>query len=344
MSPEGAVKQMDIEFARSVIRAEAEAVARLSSRVGEEFARAAALILERTGERPGPDGSFASAPGRLAVTGVGKAGKIADKLAATFASTGTPAFFLNPTDALHGDLGMLAPSDVLLALSNSGRTAELLRLVPHVRKLGTPIVVVTGDETSPLAAPESADIAISIGKIEEAGDLGLAPTCSTTAMLALGDALALTVQKERRFSGERFARYHPAGELARRAVRVRDIMRTGARVPVCEPATSVLDAVRKVTEARAGLVCILDGDGRLAGIFTDGDFRRACARDSGALARPVGEFMTRDPKRIGPDRLVAEAMAVMRDRKINGLPVVDDAGRVVGLLDIQDIVGLRLEV
>lgn len=335
---------MDLEFARNVIRAEADAVLRLESRIGPEFARAGRLILERTGERPAPDGSFISAPGRLAVTGVGKAGKIADKLAATFASTGTPAFFLSPTDALHGDLGMLSSSDVLLALSNSGRTQELLRLMPHVRKIGAAIVVITSEASSPLASPSFSDVAILIGKIEEAGDLGLAPTCSTTAMLALGDALALMVQRERRFTGERFARYHPAGELARQAVRVKDIMRTGGRVPVCGPDTSVLDAIRRVTEARAGLVCILDNEGRLTGVFTDGDFRRACARYENAISRPVGEFMTKDPLRIAPERLVAEAMAIMRDRKVNGLPVVDESGKVVGLLDIQDIVGLRLEV
>jgi arabinose-5-phosphate isomerase len=339
---------LDLDLARDVIRTEAEAVRQLEEHIGEGFAQAGELILERTGERPAGDrgagGAFTAAPGRLAVTGIGKAGKIGDKLVATFSSTGTPAFFLNPTDALHGDLGMVSEKDVVLILTNSGKTQELVRLVPHLRKIGAPIVLVTGDPNSPLARPENADVVIAIGELEEAGELGLAPSSSTTAMLALGDALALTVQKARRLTGERFARFHPAGELAKAAVRVRDIMRKGDRVPVCRTDTAVSDAIAAVTKARAGAVNVLDEDGRLIGIFTDGDFRRVCSSDSGVLAGPVGDHMTRDPKRIGPERLVAEAMALMRDKKINELPVVDADGRVVGLLDIQDIVGLRLEV
>jgi len=335
---------VDLEFAKRVIRSEADAVAQLGERVGDGFLRAGTTILERTGSRPAPDGGSTRESGRLAVTGVGKAGKIGDKLSATFASTGTPSFFLNPVDALHGDLGMLSASDVLMALSNSGKTQELLRLIPHVRKIGAVIIAVTGDEDSPLAAKELADIVVTLGKIDEAGELGLAPSSSTTAMLALGDALALSVMKARLFTGEEYARFHPAGELARKAVRVRDIMRTGDRVPTCAPSTTVMEAIGKVTVAHAGAVSVLGGDGVLCGIFTDGDFRRVASGDEGVLAKPIEAFMTPDPKRIGPERLVAEAMGVMRDKKINELPVVDDAGRVVGLLDIQDIVGLRLEV
>jgi arabinose-5-phosphate isomerase len=163
-------------------------------------------------------------------------------------------------------------------------------------------------------------------------------------MLALGDALALTIQKERRFTGERFARYHPAGELGLKLVRVRDVMRTGDRVPACGEESTVQEAIRSISEATAGSVSVVDAGGRLVGIFTDGDFRRACAADSGALSRPVAAFMTRDPRRIGPEALLAEAMALMRDRKINELPVVDADRKVVGLLDVQDVVGLRLEV
>jgi len=335
---------VDLKFARDVIRAEAEAVRQLEGRLGEGFERAGQLIVERTGERPGEGHEFVAAGGRLAVTGVGKAGKIGDKLVATFASTGTPAYFLNPTDALHGDLGMVSSADVVLVLTNSGKTQELLRLVPHLRKIGAPVVTMTAEADSPLAAPAAADVVVPIGKIAEAGELGLAPSCSTTAMLALGDALALAVQKARRFTGERFARYHPAGELARTAVRVRDIMRVGGRVAGVRPDATVHEAIGATTAARAGAACVVDAEGRLLGIFTDGDFRRASARDAGVVSRPVGEVMTRDPRRIGPDRLVAEAMALMRDRKINELPVTDAGDRVVGLLDIQDIVGLRLEV
>ncbi len=335
---------MDLEFARSVIRAEAEAVRQLEERLGEGFTDAGRMIIERTGERPDGEGGYEQLPGRLVVTGVGKAGKIADKLVATFASTGTPAFWLNPTDALHGDLGMVSPRDVVMILSNSGRTQEILRLIPHVRKIGAVTVVVTGDPDSPLAESGNADVVIPIGRVEEAGELGLAPSSSTTAMLALGDALALAVQKARRFTGDRFARFHPAGELAGKAVRVRDIMRSGASVPTCASETTVHDAVKLISEARAGSVSVLGADGRLAGIFTDGDFRRVCARDGGVLTAAVGTVMTPEPKRIAPDRLVGEAMALMRDRKINELPVVDEGGRVVGLVDIQDVVGLRLEI
>ncbi|MHC4248641.1 MAG: KpsF/GutQ family sugar-phosphate isomerase [Planctomycetota bacterium] len=335
---------MDLDFARSVIRVEADAVRQLEERLGEGFATAGRMILERTGEHSDGKGGFECMPGRLVVTGVGKAGKIADKLVATFASTGTPALWLNPTDALHGDLGMVSPRDVVMVLSNSGKTAEILRLIPHLRKIGAPTVVVTGDPGSPLAAPENADVVIPMGKVEEAGELGLAPSSSTTAMLALGDALALTVQKARQFTGDRFARFHPAGELARKAVRVRDIMRSGDRVPTCAPETTVHEAVKLISESHSGSVSILDAEGRLAGIFTDGDFRRVCALDGGVLGSAVSGVMTPDPKRIAPDRLVGEAMALMRDKKINELPVVDGEGRVIGLVDIQDIVGLRLEI
>jgi len=335
---------LDLEFARGVIRVEAEAVRQLEERLGDGFVTAGGMILERTGEHPDGTGGYECMPGRLVMTGVGKAGKIADKLVATFASTGTPALWLNPTDALHGDLGMVSPRDVVVILSNSGKTSEMLRLIPHLRKIGAPIVVVTGDPESPLAASENADVVVPLGRIEEAGELGLAPSSSTTAMLALGDALALTVQKARQFSGDRFARYHPAGELGRKSVRVKDIMRPLDRVPVCPPETTVHDAVKLIEKARAGSVSITDGDGRLVGIFTDGDFRRVCAEDGSVLASAVSTVMTPDPKRIGPGRLVGEAMALMRDKKINELPVVDDDGRVVGLVDIQDIVGLRLEI
>jgi len=335
---------LDLDFARGVIRAEADAVLQLEERLGEGFVAAGRMVLERTGEHADGAGGYECMPGRLVITGVGKAGKIADKLVATFASTGTPALWLNPTDALHGDLGMVSPGDVVMVLSNSGKTSEILRLIPHLRKIGASTVVVTGDPDSPLAADENADIVIPIGEVEEAGELGLAPSSSTTAMLALGDALALTIQKARSFTGDRFARFHPAGELARKAVRVRDIMRPLDRVPTCSPETTVHDAVKLISEARAGSVSILSEDGLLAGIFTDGDFRRVCASDGGVLASAISSVMTPDPKRIAPDRLVGEAMALMRDKNINELPVVDGDGRVVGLVDIQDIVGLRLEL
>ena len=321
------IGRMDIEFARSVLKTEADAVGSLAEGLGDEFLRACRMVLECSG--------------RVVVTGVGKAGLVGTKIAATLTSTGTPSLFLRPTDALHGDLGMVMKDDLLLALSNSGETEEILRLIPYVRQIGAKVASMTSSRTSGLG--KFSDVVLEMGRIEEACPLGLAPSASTTAMMALGDALALTVQKERGFTGEDYARFHPAGELGRKLLRVEVLMRTGERCPVASPETPVRECVGRLTRAHAGCLSVVDGERRLLGVFTDGDFRRACEKDDGALRKPVREFMTENPKTIRAGRLVGEAMAVMRDKKINALAIVDDKKVVVGLLDVQDIVGLRLE-
>ncbi len=318
---------MDIDFARAVLETEAKAVGGLTDRLGDEFLRACRMVLKCNG--------------RVVVTGVGKAGLVGTKIAATLASTGTPGLFLNPTDALHGDLGMVLKEDVLLALSNSGETEEILRLIPYVRQIGAKVVSITSSRASGLG--KHSDVVLEMGRIEEACPLGLAPSASTTAMMALGDALALTVQKERGFTGEDYARFHPAGEIGRKLLRVETIMRTGERCPFVSPRTRVGDCLGKLTHAHAGCISVVDEGRKLVGVFTDGDFRRAWERDRDAAKKPVGEYMTVNPKTVRPDGLVGEAMALMRDKRINALIVVDDKKVVVGLLDVQDIIGLRLE-
>jgi arabinose-5-phosphate isomerase len=279
------------------------------------------------------------------VTGVGKAGHVGRKLAATFASTGTPSFFLHPAEARHGDLGMVQATDVVLALSNSGSSEELVALLPSFKHIGVPLIAVVGMRESPLA--RHADVALSIGRVTEACPLGLAPSTSTTAMLALGDALALTVQRLRQFTPEQYARFHPGGALGRKLMTCREAMRSGERVPAVTRTTSVLDCLRAITKARAGGVVLVDGQGKLAGIFTDGDLRRALtkAADPAAVFRaPVGDHATTPCKSVRADELLQSALRLCAQKKINELPVVEDDGRLVGLLDLQDLVDRGFEV
>jgi arabinose-5-phosphate isomerase len=315
---------MDLDYAREVLRSESKAIASLVDRVGDSFARACGLILE--------------CPGHVVATGMGKAGLIAQKISATLASTGTPSHFLHPAEAYHGDLGRVTKKDVLLALSNSGETDELIRLLPRIREIGATVIAVTASAASALG--RHSDVVIEIGRIEEACPIGLAPSASTTAMLALGDALALCVQKARGFDKEQYAFYHPGGELGRKLARVRDVMRNGDRSPVVAEDTPVLEALRRITVARAGAVSIVGRDGALAGIFTDGDLRRLLDRDPQGVTRPIGSVMTRTPTTIGPERLVAEALRILREKKIDELPVVNEKREPVGMLDIQDVLGL----
>src|SRR6184192_4935467 len=258
--PKTAPKQDIVDYAREVIRAEAEALAQLPARLNGAFARAVEMVL--------------ACPGRVVVTGMGKPGFIAQKISATFASTGTPSLFLHPAEALHGDLGRLVPGDLVLALSNSGETEEILRLLPALKRMGAPIIAVTGGQKSSLAA--AADVVLEIGPVPEACPLGLAPTTSTVALLALGDALAMTVQHRRGFSPEQFASLHPGGALGRQLLRVRDVMRTGTRNPTVRWDASLREtaAVMTRTEGRPGAASVIDASGKLVGIFTDGDLRR----------------------------------------------------------------------
>lgn len=321
--------RIDLAFARRVIRAEAQAAAAQEQRLGAAFKEAAETILA-LGRREH------RAEGRLIVTGMGKAGLVGRKLAATFASTGTPALFMHPTEAVHGDLGMVAPGDVVLALSNSGASEEVLRLVPLLKKMRVKLLALVGEADSPLG--READAAMTIGRIKEPCPLGLAPSASTTALSAVGDALALTVLQARGFTTADYARLHPAGTLGRKLMRAADRMRTGEQLPVATGAVSVAEAAVRMTTARAGAVVYVDSRGRLRGILTDGDFRRLILRKPQALSEPLRRHVTSPCTGVGSETLVAEAQALMAERRINALPVLDARRRVVGLLDIQDLV------
>ena len=317
---------IDLDYARQVLEMEAEAIRSL--RVTDAFGEAAGRILECTG--------------RVIATGMGKAGIIAMKAAATFASTGTPALHLHPAEAAHGDLGRVRPEDVVLAFSNSGETEEILRLLPAVKRIGAAVIAVTGCPESTLA--RDSEVTLDIGEIDEACPLGLAPSASTAAMLALSDALALAVFKAHGFTAEDYALWHPGGELGRKLLRVREIMRTGEASPCVAPETPVVEVLEKISGARAGAACVVDAEGKLVGFFTDGDFRRAYAGappDSDIREKPVCEFMTCEPRTTQPDRLASEALATVNARKVDELPVVDKSGRVVGVLDVQDILAAR---
>jgi arabinose-5-phosphate isomerase len=280
--------------------------------------------------------------GRVVVTGMGKPGFIAQKLSATFASTGTPSLYLHPAEALHGDLGRLVPGDLVLALSNSGETDELVRLLPSIRRLGAPIIAMTGGPRNSLA--DAADVVLEIGPVPEACPLGLAPTASTVALLAMGDALAMAVQHRRGFSPEQFASLHPGGALGRQLLRVRDVMRTGSRNPTVPWNMPLREtaAVMTRTEGRPGAASVIDAQGKLVGIFTDGDLRRLVQMGEVDFSRAVSAVMGKSPRTVSPDDLAQNAAELMRATQVDQLPVVDSDCRPVGLLDVQDLLAARL--
>ena len=319
---------------QSVLRTEAEALAALPGLCEQQRAaveQACELIRACTG--------------RLVVTGIGKAGHIGTKLSATFASTGTPSFVLHPAEARHGDLGMVQEQDVVLALSNSGSSEEVVALLPNFARIGVPVIALVGRTDSPLA--QHARVVLSIGRVVEACPLGLAPSTSTTAMLALGDALALTVQRMRAFTPEQYARFHPGGALGRKLMTCAETMRTGERVAAVAPDTPLVDCLRAIGKARAGSVVLVDAQRRLLGICTDGDLRRclASAADPAALLRgPVRAAATMPCRSIRSDELLQSALRLCAAKKINELPVVDAQGVLVGLLDLQDLVDRGFEV
>jgi arabinose-5-phosphate isomerase len=312
---------MSLDRAREILRTEAEAVRAVAARLDRSFEDAVRTL--------------AACTGHVVVTGMGKAGLVGQKISATLASTGTPSIFLHPAEAHHGDLGRVLPADVVLALSNSGETDELVRLVPWIKQLGARIVAITASRTSPLGA--NADVVVELGRIEEACPLGLAPSATTTALLAVGDALALCVLEARGFDKERFAFFHPGGQLGRKLLKVSEVMRSGERSPVVREDTPLAEAIAAITRARAGAVSVADASGRLTGIFTDGDLRRTMSRNPALLTARVGEVMTRNPKTVGPDRLASEALRILREKKIDELPVVGPAGEPVGMIDVQDL-------
>ena len=317
---------MNLEKAREVLRTEAAAILSLTDRIGPEFEQAVAAV--------------AAGKGHLIVTGMGKAGLVGQKISATFASTGTPSIFLHPAEAYHGDLGRVTKEDVVLAVSNSGETEELVRLLPSLRQIGARLLAMTGSRSSTLG--KNADIVIELGKIDEACPLGLAPSATTTAILAMGDALALCVLEARGFDKEQFAFYHPGGDLGRKMLRVADVMRNGERNPIVTEETTVTDAIKRITESRAGAVSIVDRAGKLSGIFTDGDFRRKVGQNPKLITSAIGDVMTRRPKTITSDRLASEALKILREKKIDELPVVNEKGEPVGMLDVQDLLDVGI--
>ncbi len=323
----------------TVLSTEAAAIARLAESVPEQTAAIEAvctLIRRRCGDGP---------PGRLVVTGVGKAGHIARKLAATFASTGTPSLFMHPAEGRHGDLGMVQQNDVVLALSNSGSSEEILALLPTIKLIGCPLIALVGQTQSPLA--RHADHLLTIGAVVEACPLGLAPSTSTTVLLALGDAVALTVQKLRNFTPEQYARYHPGGALGRKLMTCAEAMRTAARAPHITPTTPVVTALKAITSARSGSVSLVNEDGKLLGIFTDGDLRRAISSSgdvAAVLHGPVQEVATMPCRSVRGTDLLQTALHLCSERKLNELPVTDADGRLIGLLDVQDLVDRGFEV
>ena len=278
---------------------------------------------------------LSSATGRIVVTGMGKSGHVARKISATLASTGSPALFVHPAEASHGDLGMIVPGDAVLALSNSGETAELADLVAHCRRFGLPLVAITAQAGSALAM--AADVALLLPAAVEACPMGLTPTTSTTMQMALGDALAVALLKRRGFTAQDFQQFHPGGRLGQRLRRVRDIMHAGDAIPLATPETRMDRALVLMTEKRFGCLGVTAPNGALVGILTDGDLRRAMGPD--LLSREVGTIMTRAPRTIGPDALAAEALHAMNahDRPVTALFVVDSAARPIGILHIHDL-------
>ncbi|WP_255988563.1 KpsF/GutQ family sugar-phosphate isomerase [Chitinolyticbacter albus] len=321
--PTGSTAQ---ERAQRVLNIEASALARLAQRVDAGFDVAVKLIL--------------AAHGRVAVTGMGKSGHIARKIAATLASTGTPALFVHPGEAAHGDLGMITSNDVVLALSYSGESDELLALLPSLKRLGTPIIALTGIADSTLA--RVADVVLDGSVEQEACPHNLAPTASTTAALALGDALAVAVLEERGFKPEDFALSHPGGKLGRRLlIRVRDLMHSGDAVPAVPCTVSLRDALLEISRKGLGMTAVIDNAEQLIGIFTDGDLRRALDRGIDVHNTAVADVMTRNPVTIEAEQLASEAVAIMERKRCNGL-LVTEAGRVIGAINMHDLLRARV--
>jgi arabinose-5-phosphate isomerase len=310
-----------LDTARRVLAIESEAVASLAARLDASFDRAVDLLV--------------GCQGRVVVTGLGKSGLICQKIAATLSSTGTPAYFLHPGEALHGDIGLVVAGDVVMLLSNSGETDELVRCVEIMRRVGVPIVALTGRPGSTLA--RHADVALDVAVPREACALDLAPTASTTAALAMGDALAVACYEARGFTPKDFARVHPAGRLGRKMVEVRELMHRDDGVPQVGESATLEEAVREISAKRLGMTCVVDGSGRLVGILTDGDLRRRLLAAERPLAGGVAEAMTRSPVTIAPDALAGEALRILEERKITSLAVVEPDRKLAGVLQIHDL-------
>jgi arabinose-5-phosphate isomerase len=313
---------MSRNIARQVLEIEAQAIRDLLPRIDAHFDRAVETLF--------------ACGGRVVVTGMGKSGLIGQKISATLSSTGTPSLFLHPAEAIHGDLGRIVKGDVVLAISYSGDTGEVLTLVPQVKRLGSPLVALTGNPRSPLAG--AADIHLDVSIRQEACPLGLAPTASTTAALAMGDALSMALLERRGFTVEDFAVLHPGGRLGKRLLRVEDAMHTGDQIPRVTPETLMKDVLFEMTRKRLGLTTVTDGEGRLQGVISDGDLRRQMERYGYTLFdRSAGECMTRDPVLVGRRELATRALDLMETRKITALLVVNEAGIIEGVLHLHDL-------
>lgn len=315
-----------LKHAQDVLRMEAEAILELVPRIDVNFAAAVEMILQ--------------CPGRTVITGMGKSGIIGRKMAATLASTGTPSFYLHPAEGIHGDLGMVTAGDVVIALSNSGETGEVLNILPSLRRIGAKIIAMVGNDASTLA--KNADVVLNVGVSKEACPLGLAPTSSTTAALAYGDALALALLQRHHFTASQFAIFHPGGSLGRRLLlTVGDIMHSGEENPVVVGETTVQEALFVITDKGLGAVSVIDANGVMQGVLTDGDIRRGLSKGVDFLQRPVTELMTKQPKTITKDKLAAQALHIMESnhpKPITVLPVIDADNKVIGLLHMTDLV------
>ncbi len=311
----------DLSLARKVLQTEAAAVLALVDRLDARFVEAVRVIRH--------------CQGRVILTGIGKSGIVSRKIAATFASTGTPAFFLHPADALHGDLGVIQRQDVVLALSYSGENEELVRILESIKRLGITLVAMTGVPTSTLA--QAADVTLDCRVSEEACPLNLAPTASTTAMLAMGDALAMTVLVEKGFQPDDFATLHPGGRLGQRLMRVGQLMHQGDDVPLVHTATAMIDVIYEMSRKGLGMTCVVDGDRTLVGIITDGDLRRKMAATSNIQALSAGEVMTHSPIAILRSTLAAQALHILEERKITSIVVIDADRRVEGVVHLHDL-------
>lgn len=317
-----------LDYAKTVLTQEAQAISALRSRLDDGFLEALNALETTTG--------------RVVCTGIGKPGFIAQKLSATLASTGVPSLYLHPAEAAHGDLGRVTKSDVVVALSNSGTSEEVVRLLVPIKRLGALIIAVTGDAKSPLA--RGADIVVNLGPIDEACPMGLVPTASSAALHAVCDALAMTLAWRREFSEAEYALYHPGGKLGRSVMKVREVMRAGEANPLIRDTATLAQVVGVMsrTPGRPGAANVVDAKGKLVGIFTDGDLRRLAEQDRLNLKGRIADVMVRRPKCVGPEELVLSATAMMRELKIDQLPVVDAEGRAVGLLDVQDVLAARV--
>jgi len=309
-------------MAREVLEIEAKAVSDLIGSLDQRFVQAVDTIL--------------NCPGRVVVSGMGKSGHIARKIASTLASTGTPAFFVHPAEASHGDLGMVARDDVFIALSNSGESEELLAIIPLLKRQGAKLIAMTGNPQSALA--READVHLYAGAEKEACPLNLAPTASTTAALALGDALALALMQAKGFTRDEFAASHPGGTLGRKLLtHVRDVMRAGENAPRVAHTATAMDGLLEVSRGGMGMTTVVDGHGRVLGIFTDGDLRRSLQKGVDLRSAPITDIMTRGPRTIGPDKLAAEAVQIMERYKVNQLVVVDEDQKLLGALNMHDL-------